>query len=187
MGVVFSVNSKIFVIYSPFYGIFHKFTAFLVDNQNGCDKIKIRKVGQMPTKNRAGRCPEYGGIIMGKYEVKQTEKGFRFNLKAANGQIIGVSQMYASEKSCLKGIESVTRVAPDAVIEDQTVEGFTVEKNPKFEIYLDKANEYRFRLKASNGEIIAVSDGYSSKSGAVNGIESIRKNVKGCTIERPKK
>ena len=120
---------------------------------------------------------------MGKYEVKQTEKGFRFNLKAANGQIIGVSQIYASEKSCLKGIDSVTRVAPDAVIEDQTVENFTVEKNPKFEIYIDKGGQFRYRLKAKNGEIILSGEAYKAKAGLLNGVASIKKNAESPVVK----
>ncbi len=47
----------------------------------------------------------------------------------------------------------------------------------KFECYKDKAGEYRFRLKAGNGEIILSSEGYSSKSSCTNGIESVRKNA----------
>lgn len=46
----------------------------------------------------------------------------------------------------------------------------------KFEVYTDKAGEYRFRLKAGNGQIILVSEGYASKDGCMNGIESVRKN-----------
>jgi len=45
------------------------------------------------------------------------------------------------------------------------------------EIYLDKADEYRFRLKAVNGEIIIASQGYTAKSSAKNGIDSIRRNA----------
>lgn len=47
-----------------------------------------------------------------------------------------------------------------------------------FEVYKDKADEYRFRLKASNGEIVLSSEGYSSKAGCMNGIESVKKNCK---------
>jgi len=46
-----------------------------------------------------------------------------------------------------------------------------------FELYTDKAGEYRFRLKAGNGEVIAISEGYSSKSAALNGIDSVRRNA----------
>ncbi|MFJ2503014.1 MULTISPECIES: YegP family protein [Microbacterium] len=46
-----------------------------------------------------------------------------------------------------------------------------------FELYTDKSGEYRFRLKAGNGEVIAISEGYSSKSGALNGIDAVRRNA----------
>jgi uncharacterized protein len=47
----------------------------------------------------------------------------------------------------------------------------------KFEIYKDKADEYRFRLKAGNGQTILASEGYSSKSGCTNGIDSVKSNA----------
>ena len=47
----------------------------------------------------------------------------------------------------------------------------------KFEYYKDKKGKYRFRLKAGNGEIIAVGEAYESKAGCLNGIESGRKNA----------
>ena len=48
---------------------------------------------------------------------------------------------------------------------------------PVFEWYKDKLGKFRFRLKAANGEVIAVSEGYTSKEGCVNGIESVKKNA----------
>ncbi|MPZ26470.1 MAG: DUF1508 domain-containing protein [Micromonosporaceae bacterium] len=53
----------------------------------------------------------------------------------------------------------------------------------KFELYNDGRGEYRFRLKAGNGEIVAVSEGYSSKAGAANGIESVRSNAPTATVD----
>ncbi|MBM9547821.1 YegP family protein [Leptospira sp. 201903074] len=52
----------------------------------------------------------------------------------------------------------------------------------KFEIYKDKAGEFRFRLKASNGEIIASSEGYSSKQACENGINSVKANAEAAEI-----
>lgn len=46
----------------------------------------------------------------------------------------------------------------------------------KFELYTDASGEYRFRLKAGNGENILASEGYSSRAGCENGIESVKKN-----------
>ena len=114
---------------------------------------------------------------MGKFAVKKTKSGIKFNLKARNGEIIASSEVYNSKASCLKGIESVRKNAPIAALEDQTVEGFEQQKHPKFEIYTDKAGEFRFRLKASNGEIIGKSEGYKAKASAKKGIASIAKNA----------
>lgn len=114
---------------------------------------------------------------MGKFTIKPTNTGYVFNLKAGNGEVIATSQTYKSLDSAKNGVASVTANAPVANLEDQTVEGYETAKNPKFEIYLDKAGEYRFRLKAKNGEPIAASEGYTQKSGCKNGIESVRKNA----------
>ena len=113
---------------------------------------------------------------MGKFEVKEAKNGVKFNLKAGNGEIIATSEVYSSEASCLKGIESVRRCCAGG-IEDQTEEGFAKVKHPKFEVYVDKAGEYRFRLKASNGQIIATGEGYKAKKSCLNGINSIKKNA----------
>jgi uncharacterized protein YegP (UPF0339 family) len=48
------------------------------------------------------------------------------------------------------------------------------EKRAKFEVYLDKAGEYRFRLKATNSQIIAASEGYKALAGCLNSIESVK-------------
>ena len=114
---------------------------------------------------------------MGKFVLKTVPSGIKFDLKARNGEVIATSEVYKAEASCRKGIESVIKNAQIAKVEDQTVEGFAKETNPKFEIYTDKKGEFRFRLKARNGEIIATSEGYVAMKSCVNGIESVRKNV----------
>ena len=53
----------------------------------------------------------------------------------------------------------------------------------KFEINKDKAGEYRFNLVATNGEIIAVSQGYDAKQSAIKGIESVKLNAAEAEIE----
>ncbi len=114
---------------------------------------------------------------MGKFVVKETKNGgLKFDLKAGNGETIATSEVYASKKSCLNGIKSVKANSVGAV-EDQTVEGFAKVKHPKFEVYTDKGGEFRFRLKAKNGEIIATSEGYKTKASCLNGVESVRKNA----------
>ena len=124
---------------------------------------------------------------MGKFAVKETATGIKFNLKATNGEIIATSEIYKSEASLKKGIASVAKNAPVAALEDQTIEGFEKQKHPKFEVFTDKAGEYRFRLKAKNGEIIAVSEGYKAKASCLNGVESVRKNVVDAPIVKEEK
>ena len=114
---------------------------------------------------------------MGKFLVKEVKTGRRFNLVAGNGEVIGVSEVYASRSGIRNGIASVRKNAPIAPVEDQTVEEVEKVKNPKFEMYIDKAGEYRFRLKATNGQIIAVGESYTQLSGCLNGIESVKKNA----------
>jgi uncharacterized protein YegP (UPF0339 family) len=114
---------------------------------------------------------------MGKFIIKKSKNdGFVFNLYAGNGQVICTSQVYASLASAKNGIESIRKnIGSD--IEDQTSEGFEAKKNPKWEIYIDKAGEYRFRLCASNGQPILASQGYKALASAKNGIDSIRRNA----------
>ena len=97
----------------------------------------------------------------------------------ANAQIKLMQRMMKSvvEHDDADGIESVRRNAPIAALEDQTVEGFAAAKRPKFEMYVDNAGEFRFRLKATNGEIIAASEGYKAKESCENGIQSVRENA----------
>lgn len=123
---------------------------------------------------------------MGKFVIKKTNTGFTHSLKAGNGEVIATGgEVYNRIDSIKNGIASVIKNAPIANLEDQTVEDFAVEKNPKFEVYTDKSGEFRFRLKASNGQIIAVSEGYAKKPSCLNGIESVRKNVVDAEIIEP--
>ena len=112
---------------------------------------------------------------MGKFVIKTTSTGVKFDLKANNGEVIATSEVYTAEAACRNGIESVRKCC-EGGIEDQTVEGYETLKHPKFEVYTDKAGEYRFRLKG-NGEIIATSEGYKAKPSCLNGIESVKKNA----------
>lgn len=125
---------------------------------------------------------------MGKFEIKKTNTGFTFTLKAGNGQPIAIGgEVYNTLASCKNGCESVQKNAPVAAVEDQTVEGYATEKHPKFEVYTDKAGEYRFRLKATNGQVIAVSEGYKQKGSCENGINSVRENAPDAPILEPEK
>ena len=121
---------------------------------------------------------------MAKFVVKTVKTGIKFELKARNGETIADSEVYTTESACKKGIESVRKNATIAKLEDQTIASFEKVVNPKFEVYADKSGEFRFRLKARNGEIIAVSEGYKAKASCMNGIESVRRNAPEATIEK---
>ena len=119
---------------------------------------------------------------MGKFVIKEAKNGVKFDLKAGNGEVILSSEVYSALASCKKGIASVATNAPIAPIEDQTVEGFKKETNPKFEVYADKKGEFRFRLKARNGQIIGTSEGYTTMKACQNGIASVKKNAADATV-----
>ena len=123
---------------------------------------------------------------MGKFVISKTKNGeFTFSLKAGNGEVIlTASESYTSMSSCQGGIASVQKNAL-AHVEDQTAEGFEELTHPKFEVYQDKAGEYRFRLKAKNGENIGKSEGYKAKTSCMNGIASVGRNAPDAKIEEP--
>ena len=123
-------------------------------------------------------------MAIGKFVIKDTKTGVKFDLKASNGEVILTSEVYKSEKSCRNGVASVAKNAAVAAIEDQTVEGYEPQKCPKFEIYTDKAGETRFRLKAKNGQNIGSSEGYKSMKSCKNGIASVVKNAPEAAVER---
>ena len=110
---------------------------------------------------------------MKSYLIRSTATGWKFDLKAANGQIIATSEIYRNTAACRKGIASVRRNAPLSPIADLTAGEHC--PNPRFEVYLDKAGQYRFRLRARNGSIIAVSENYTTKSACLDGIAAARR------------
>lgn len=126
---------------------------------------------------------------MGKFVVKKSKKGFRFDLKASNGLIVASGDdFYATEAAAKKAIATVQKNVAAAKVEDQTQEGFKKVANPKFEIYKDSKKNFRFRLKGKNGQVLAVSEAYKRNASAQNGIKSVVKNSQDAVIvlEEPK-
>jgi len=106
---------------------------------------------------------------MGKFEVKTDKAGkFRFNLKAANGQVILSSQGYESMANCEKGIASVKNNS---------------QEDAQFARKESKRGEPYFDLMATNGQVIGTSEMYSSESAMENGIESVKKNAPDAAID----
>ncbi len=124
---------------------------------------------------------------MGKFVIKESGKGFSFTLKAGNGEVIAAgSKLYPDLESVRKVIADVITCAPEAALEDQTTAGSAAE-GAKFELYSDKAGEFRFRLKNAAGDILAVSEGYVKKDSAKNGIDSVRRNSADSPVCDPEK
>ena len=113
---------------------------------------------------------------VGNFEIKKSKDGrFVFNLYASNHSIVATSQVYSSSAAAMNGIKSVILNASTSPIEDQTLKKYETLNYPKWEIYLDKGDQYRFRLSASNGSCICHSQGYTNKANCKNGIDSIIK------------
>jgi uncharacterized protein YegP (UPF0339 family) len=117
---------------------------------------------------RAGK--EKAGKL--KFEVtRDAAKEFRWRLKAANGKILATSgQGYKAKADCMNGIKRIQKDVDSGKL--------------KFELYKDKAMEFRWRLKAANGQIIgASSDGYKAERDADHAIELIKKGAARATVE----
>ena len=102
------------------------------------------------------------------YELKPTaDDQFIFNLKAANHEIILTSERYTRKDSALNGIDSVKSNSPN---------------DEQYERKVSTAGQPYFVLKATNGEIIAKSEMYSSEAARDNGIESVKTNGPAATV-----
>lgn len=102
------------------------------------------------------------------FEIKKSGDKYHFVLKAANGQVILSSQLYASKSGATNGVESVKKNCGD----DNCFERKTA-KNGKF----------HFNIKSTNGQIVGSSQMYASESGMNNGIESVKKNAPGAKVK----
>ena len=121
----------------------------------------------------------------GRFEIKKSKDGrYVFNLYASNSVIVATSQVYSSSTAAMNGIKSVIANVSAAQIEDQTLKAVTTVSFPKWEIYRDKSEHYRFRLCASNGSCVCHSQGYTSKTNCKKGIESIIKFAPGAEITK---
>ncbi len=106
---------------------------------------------------------------MGKFVITTRKNGeFQFNLKADNGQVILASEGYTTKSSCTNGVESVRKNGAD---------------DARFERLTAKNGKFYFNLKASNGQVIGTSEMYESAAGRDNGIDSVKRNAPGATVD----
>ena len=127
------------------------------------------------------------GQYHGKFVIKKTDKGhFVYKLFAYGNKCVAIgAQAYESLSGVKGGIASVSRIAATSPIENQTLKSYETLKFPKWEIYADKKGEFRLRLYAANGNLVATTnDGYLSVSAAKKGIESVARAAEGAEIVR---
>ena len=134
-------------------------------------------VDDSPEIKSADTIKEGRATANGKFDIRKAKDGrYFFSLYASNGLVIAYSQIYSSLSAVNTGMNSVINNMDKAEIEDTTLKKPNVLPCPKWEIYIDKAGEYRFRLYATNGQCVCHSShGYATKSGCKGGIESIRR------------
>jgi uncharacterized protein YegP (UPF0339 family) len=120
---------------------------------------------------------------MSKFLIRAVPSGIKFDLHAINGEVIATSEVDTTRAACLRGIESLRRCAAAQKILDTTQMPRKVPTNPRFEIFQDKRGAFRFRLRARNGEIVARSEPYSSKTACLEGIQSVIDNSSSAEIE----
>ncbi|MFB6194540.1 MAG: HVO_2922 family protein [Haloplanus sp.] len=115
---------------------------------------------------------------MSRFEVYEDAAGeWRWRLVATNGNIVADSgEGYASKSGVKRAVERIREYTPDADVSGMD--------GAAFEIYEDAAGEWRWRLVAANGNIIADSgQGYASKAGARDAIQSVKRNASQATVE----
>lgn len=100
--------------------------------------------------------------MAGKFEILQSAGGYRFNLKAGNGEIVFSSESYQSESAARQGAQSVVSNSME---------------DARYERKTDSSGANYFVLKAANGEIIGKSESYSSEAAMEKGIQSVKMNA----------
>lgn len=107
--------------------------------------------------------------MAGKFALKKAKDGqFHFTLNAANGQVVLSSELYKAKASALKGIESVKKNS---------------QREGAFETRTAKNGKPYFVLKATNGQIVGQSEMYESAASCQKGIDSVKKNAPGATLQ----
>ena len=126
-------------------------------------------------------------MVNAKFQIyKDKAEKYRFRLRAPNNKIVTVGEAYESKAGCLKGVNAVKKYCRSE-IEDLIK---TEEKKPvpKFQLYKDRDEKYRFHLMAPNYEVVAVSEAYESHAGCLNGVKAVMNycdaEIEDMTIEK---
>ncbi len=122
-------------------------------------KTAAKATAAKSTAKKAEEPEKKGRQYNGKYEVYQAGDGFKYNLKASNGEVLVSSEVYTSRDGVIKAIEAIKR----------NVEGGEIR------VFADKHGNYKFKLTAGNHRVIAISAHYSTEKSAERASESFKK------------
>lgn len=122
------------------------------------EKVEEPKVEEAPAVEEK---PTPVKRTLGKFTISQDGPNFRYRLKASNGELLVVSELYTSEKACRTGIETIKKNAETA----------------KVEIVEDKHGLFSFRIMTKQGRCLATSANYKTKARALAASESFKKFV----------
>ncbi len=122
--------------------------------QGGIDSVKVNGLNAMRFLQR-----------------EASDGSHYFVLSAANGAIIGMSEMYVTTANAERGATTVARVVANIISSGVAAQGDT-----RFETFKGLDNKYYFHLKANNGQIVLQSQGYTTKASATNGVTSVKSN-----------
>ena len=145
--------------------------------RQGLDSVRSN-VADAPVEDLDGDDGDETGSATATFELYEDRGGeYRWRLRHRNGNIIADSgEGYASKSGAKDAIERVREYGPDADVLDIG--------NAAFEIYEDAAEEWRWRLRHRNGNVVADSgEGYTSRSAAVDGVTSVKRNAPGASEE----
>ena len=123
-----------------------------------------------------------------KYQIFKDIAGkYRFRLRAENNKIVAVSEAYEQKAGVINGVKSV-QTNCQSKIQDKTIQAEKL-TFPKYQVFTDDNSKFRFNLSASNGEIIAASEGYETKAGVMNGVEAVKRScdapIEDMTLTQP--
>jgi uncharacterized protein YegP (UPF0339 family) len=108
------------------------------------------------------------------YEMRLASDGANyFVLKAGNGQVVGVSEMYASLANAQRGLNTVV-----TIVQYTAAQPSVAVTGVRFESFKGIDGKYYFHLRAGNGEIVLQSQAYTTSASATSGVASVKVNGK---------
>lgn len=170
-----------------------KFYKYRLKASNGevlfVSELYVSKDGAIKSIDAVKRNIESGTLRI----IKDKRNMFKFKLVAKNHRTLAIGANYSNEKAAISASESFKRFAMTAEpVEIENVDSEVIDAsmtlveiptqidkktNGKYVISVDENEEYTWALKASNGEVLVDTEGYSSKNGALNGIQCFKDNV----------